>query len=78
MTIHDFDMARFLVGSEIVEVYAQVNVLVDPAIRAVGDWDTAVVTLRFENGAVGAIDNSRRAVYGYDQRAEVFGTITVA
>jgi myo-inositol 2-dehydrogenase / D-chiro-inositol 1-dehydrogenase len=74
MTIHDFDMARFLVGSEIVEVYAQTNVLVDPGIRAVGDWDTAVVTLRFENGAVGAIDNSRRAVYGYDQRAEVFGS----
>lgn len=74
MTIHDFDMARFLVGSEIVEVYAQTNVLVDPAIGAIGDWDTAVVTLRFQNGAIGAIDNSRRAVYGYDQRAEVFGS----
>ena len=74
MTIHDFDMARYLMGSEIVEVYARANVLVDPIFRAVNDWDTALVSLRFQNGAVGAIDNSRRAVYGYDQRAEVFGS----
>jgi myo-inositol 2-dehydrogenase/D-chiro-inositol 1-dehydrogenase len=57
-----------------VEVYARANVLVDDIFRAVNDWDTALVSLRFENGAVGAIDNSRRAVYGYDQRAEVFGS----
>jgi len=74
MTIHDFDMARYLMGSEIVEVYARAKVLVDPIFRRVNDWDTALVSLRFENGAVGAIDNSRRAVYGYDQRAEVFGS----
>jgi len=74
MTIHDFDMARFLMGSEVVEVYASAGVLVDPVFRAVGDWDTAVTHLRFQNGAIGAIDNSRRAVYGYDQRAEVFGS----
>jgi myo-inositol 2-dehydrogenase/D-chiro-inositol 1-dehydrogenase len=74
MTIHDFDMARFLSGSEVVEVYAKGAVLVDPAIGAAGDIDTAVVTLTFENGALGVIDNSRRAAYGYDQRAEVFGS----
>jgi myo-inositol 2-dehydrogenase/D-chiro-inositol 1-dehydrogenase len=74
MTIHDFDMARYLVGSEVVEVYARAGVLVDPVFQKLEDWDTAVVTLQFQNGAVGAIDNSRRAVYGYDQRAEVFGS----
>jgi myo-inositol 2-dehydrogenase/D-chiro-inositol 1-dehydrogenase len=74
MTIHDFDMARFLAGSEVEEVFAAANVLVDPAIGEAGDVDTAVVTLKFENGAIGVIDNSRRAVYGYDQRVEVFGS----
>jgi myo-inositol 2-dehydrogenase/D-chiro-inositol 1-dehydrogenase len=74
MTIHDFDMARFLMGSEVIEVYAKANVLVDPVFQKVGDWDTAVVTLQFENGALGTIDNSRKAVYGYDQRIEVFGS----
>ena len=74
MTIHDFDMARFLIGSEVLEVYAAAAVRVDPAIGAAGDVDTAVVTLRFENGVIGTIDNSRQAVYGYDQRAEVFGS----
>jgi myo-inositol 2-dehydrogenase / D-chiro-inositol 1-dehydrogenase len=74
MTIHDFDMARYLMGSEVTEVYARAGVLVDPVFRNVEDWDTAVVTLQFQNGAMGAIDNSRRAVYGYDQRAEVFGS----
>jgi len=74
MTIHDFDMARFLSGSEVEEVYAAAAVLVDPAIGAAGDVDTAVVTLRFANGAIGTIDNSRKAVYGYDQRVEVFGS----
>ncbi len=74
MTIHDFDMARFLMGSEVEEVYAACGVMVDPAIGEAGDVDTAVVLLRFENGALGTIDNSRRAVYGYDQRVEVFGS----
>ena len=74
MTIHDFDMARYLSGSEVVEVYAAAAVLVDPAIGAAGDVDTAVITLRFANGAIGTIDNSRKAVYGYDQRVEVFGS----
>ena len=73
MTIHDFDMARFLMGEEVVEVFASGTVLVDPKIGEVGDVDTAVVTLRFASGALGVIDNSRRAVYGYDQRVEVFG-----
>ncbi len=74
MTIHDFDMARYLMGSEVEEVYAAGNVLVDPAIGEAGDIDTAVITLRFANGALGVIDNSRKAVYGYDQRVEVFGS----
>jgi len=74
MTIHDFDMARYLMGSEVEEVYASGAVLIDPAIGAAGDIDTAVITLRFANGALGIIDNSRQAVYGYDQRAEVFGS----
>ena len=74
MTIHDFDMARYLSGSEVVEVYAKGAVLVDPAIGQAGDVDTAAVTLTFANGAIGVIDNSRRATYGYDQRIEVFGS----
>lgn len=74
MMIHDFDMARFLAGSEVVEVSTMGSVLVDPAIGEAGDVDTAVVTLKFENGAIGVIDNSRKAVYGYDQRVEVFGS----
>ncbi len=74
MTIHDWDMARFLTSSEIEEVYVQGAVLVDPAIGAAGDIDTHVTLLRFTNGVIGTIDNSRRAVYGYDQRAELFGS----
>jgi myo-inositol 2-dehydrogenase / D-chiro-inositol 1-dehydrogenase len=74
MTIHDFDMARFLAGSEVTEVFAKGAVLVDPEIGKQGDIDTAVITLGFENGALGIIDNSREAVYGYDQRIEVFGS----
>lgn len=74
MTIHDFDMARYLSGSEVVEVYAAAGVMVDPAIGEAGDIDTAVITLKFANGAIGTIDNSRKAVYGYDQRVEVFGS----
>ena len=74
MTIHDFDMARFIVGSEVVEVFAKGEVLVDKAIADAGDIDTAIITLKFENGCIGVIDNSRKAVYGYDQRAEIFGS----
>ncbi len=74
MTIHDFDMARFLSGSEVEEVYVQGAVLVDPEIGKAGDIDTAVITLKFKSGAIGVIDNSRKAAYGYDQRAEVFGS----
>jgi myo-inositol 2-dehydrogenase/D-chiro-inositol 1-dehydrogenase len=74
MTIHDFDMARYLIGSEVEEVYAAGGVMVDPKIGEAGDIDTALVTLRYANGAIGSIDNSRRAVYGYDQRVEVFGS----
>jgi len=73
MTIHDFDMARFQVG-EVEEVYATGSVLIEPALKEFGDIDTNVVALKFANGAVGAIDNSRQAVYGYDQRLEVFCT----
>jgi myo-inositol 2-dehydrogenase/D-chiro-inositol 1-dehydrogenase len=74
MTIHDFDMARYQMGSEVTEVYVAGGVMVDPAIGEAGDIDTAVITLRFENGAIGTIDNSREAVYGYDQRVEIFGS----
>jgi myo-inositol 2-dehydrogenase/D-chiro-inositol 1-dehydrogenase len=73
MTIHDFDMARYVMGSEVVEVFAKGAVLVDSAIGEAGDIDTAIITLKFANGALGVIDNSRRAVYGYDQRLEIFG-----
>ena len=74
MTIHDFDMVRFLSGSEVVEVYAAGAVLVDPAIGEAGDIDTAITTLTLKNGALAVIDNSREAVYGYDQRIELFGS----
>ena len=74
MTIHDFDMVRFLAGCDAEEIYVQSAVLVDPAIGEAGDVDTAVITIKMENGAIAVIDNSRRAAYGYDQRAEVFGS----
>ena len=74
MMIHDFDMARFVSCSEVIEVYASGACLIDPKIGEAGDVDTAIVTLKFENGAVGVIDNSRSAGYGYDQRIEVFGS----
>jgi len=73
MTIHDFDMARFLIGAEVEEVYVQAAVTVDPAIGQAGDLDTAVVLLKFANGVIGTIDNCRQAAYGYDQRVEVLG-----
>jgi myo-inositol 2-dehydrogenase/D-chiro-inositol 1-dehydrogenase len=74
MTIHDFDMARYLMGSDVDELFVAGGVMVDPKIGEVGDIDTAIITLRFKNGAIGTIDNSRKAVYGYDQRVEVFGS----
>lgn len=73
MTIHDFDMARYLMG-EVEEIYAVAAVRVDPRIGEVGDVDTALISLRFASGGMGSIDNSRQAVYGYDQRVEVFGS----
>jgi myo-inositol 2-dehydrogenase/D-chiro-inositol 1-dehydrogenase len=73
MSIHDFDMARYLARDEVVLVHALGAALVDPEIAAAGDVDTAIVALRFAGGALGCIDNSRRAAYGYDQRAEVLG-----
>jgi myo-inositol 2-dehydrogenase / D-chiro-inositol 1-dehydrogenase len=74
MMIHDFDMARYVTGSEVVEVFARGAVRVEPSFAEVGDIDTALVTLVHEDGCLTAIDNSRRAVYGYDQRVEVFGS----
>lgn len=74
MTIHDFDMVRFLAGCDAEEIYVEAAVLIDPAIGEAGDVDTAVITLKMENGAIAVIDNSRQATYGYDQRAEVFGS----
>lgn len=73
MTVHDFDMARFI-GGEVEEVYANAAVTVDEAIGEAGDVDTALIALKFKNGTIGVIDNCRKACYGYDQRLEVFGT----
>lgn len=73
MTVHDFDMARFI-GGEVEEVYANAAVTVDEVIGEAGDVDTALIALKFKNGAIGVIDNCRKACYGYDQRLEVFGT----
>lgn len=73
MTVHDFDMARFI-GGEVEEVYANAAVTVDEAIGEAGDVDTALIALKFKNGAIGVIDNCRKVCYGYDQRLEVFGT----
>ena len=74
MTIHDFDMAAFLTNSDVQEGYVNSAVLVDPEIGKQGDVDTAIITLKMSNGALAVIDNSRRAAYGYDQRAELFGS----
>jgi len=74
MTIHDWDMVCYQAGSEVEEVYATGAVLIDPEVGKAGDIDTAVVILKLKNGAIGMIDNSRQAVYGYDQRVEVFGS----
>jgi myo-inositol 2-dehydrogenase/D-chiro-inositol 1-dehydrogenase len=71
MSIHDFDMVRFQIG-EVEEIYAIGNVLIAPFLKDIGDVDIDIITLRFANGAIGSIDNSRQCTYGYDQRLEVF------
>ncbi len=73
MAIHDFDMARYIMGKEVVEVFAKGLVVVDKAVEKAGDIDTALTTLIFEDGTYAVIDNSRKALYGYDQRLEIFG-----
>jgi len=78
MMIHDFDLTRYLVDSPVVEVFAKGAVRIDPAIGEAGDVDTAVVMLTHANGVITTIDNSRQAVYGYDQRVEVFGSTGMA
>lgn len=74
MAIHDFDLARWLVGDEVKRVYTEGALLACPELRAVGDIDNAITTLRYENGAVGDVEVSRNAFYGYDIRSEVLGT----
>ncbi|HHU43950.1 MAG: inositol 2-dehydrogenase [Bacillota bacterium] len=74
MTIHDFDMIRFISGSEVEEVFAMGGALVDERIAQAGDIDTAVITMKLENGAFAVVDNCRRTAYGYDQRLEAFGS----
>jgi myo-inositol 2-dehydrogenase / D-chiro-inositol 1-dehydrogenase len=74
MMIHDFDMARYLMGDEVEELYAAGGVFVDPGFRDVDDFDTAAVLVRFRSGAIGTIDNSRKATFGYDQRVEILGS----
>ena len=75
MTIHDFDMARFLLGEEIATVMASAAVLVDPKIGELGDYDSASLILTTRSGRQCVISNSRRATYGYDQRIEVHGSL---
>lgn len=74
MTIHDFDMARFITGKEVEEVFAVAGAFASDDVKLAGDFDTAVITLKFEDGTMAVIDNSRKAIYGYDQRLEVFGS----
>jgi myo-inositol 2-dehydrogenase/D-chiro-inositol 1-dehydrogenase len=75
MTIHDFDMARFILGAEPVSVTATASALTDPAIRELGDIDTACITLQCASGRIAVITNSRRASFGYDQRVEAHGAL---
>ncbi len=74
MTVHDFDLARYLIGSEIEEIYATGTINIVPELEELGDLDTSLLIMRFQNGVLGMIDNSRKAVFGYDQRVEVFGS----
>ena len=74
MTIHDFDMVKYLSGVEISEVYAKGDCFIDPEIKKANDIDTAVINMTLKNGVLATIQNSRKAVYGYDQRIEVLGS----
>jgi len=74
MAIHDFDMARYIMGKEVVEVFSKGLNIVDKKVGEAGDIDTALTTLTFEDGTYAVIDNSRKAAYGYDQRLEIFGS----
>lgn len=74
MMIHDFDLARFIMGKDVASVHTFASPFIDPSLQELDDVDTAIVSLQFEDGSVGVIDNSRRAVYGYDQRVELFGS----
>ncbi len=75
MSIHDFDMVRYLSGSEVEEISVFGTCLVDQGIGEAGDIDTAIINMKLANGALAVIDNSRRAAYGYDQRVEAFGSL---
>ena len=72
--VHDFDMARFITGSEVAEVFAMGNALIDPKIADLNDIDTAIITLKMQNGSLCVIDSSRETNYGYDQRLEILGS----
>jgi myo-inositol 2-dehydrogenase/D-chiro-inositol 1-dehydrogenase len=74
MTIHDFDLARFILGEDPSEVYATGSILIEPALASINDIDTAMVVMKAPSGALVHINNSRLAVYGYDQRVEAFGS----
>ena len=74
MTIHDFDMVKYLSGSEISEIYARGGCFIDPEIKKANDIDTAIINMSLKNGALAIINNSRKAVYGYDQRIEILGS----
>ncbi len=74
MTIHDFDMACFLIDSEVEEIFTYGGVRIDPEIGKAGDLDTVLIMLKYADGTLGTIDNSEKAAYGYDQRVEVFGS----
>ncbi len=74
MTIHDFDMVKYLSGVEISEIYAKGDCFIDPEIKKANDIDTAIINMTLKNGILATINNSRKAVYGYDQRIEVLGS----
>lgn len=74
MTIHDFDMARYIMNCEINQVFVNADCRIEPSIRAYSDVDTALISLKFDNGALGVIENCRQARHGYDQRLEIFGS----
>ena len=74
MTIHDFDMIRYLTNAEIDEIFAKGKCMVDPNIGNAGDIDTAMINMKLTNGIIASINNSRKAVYGYDQRIEILGS----